>query len=67
MKIGDRVKIARGQPWAGECGEYVGDESTLVGILCKVELDNGRSVLQTMSHLIAAVDKGVRGLYLTHQ
>ena len=49
---GCRVKIKKGQPWEGEEGVYVGCEVTLVGLLRRVELDIGRSVLQKPTHLI---------------
>ena len=52
IEVGTRVRIKRGQPWAEEYGTYVGDAKTLVGVMHKIELDNGRSVLQTRGHFI---------------
>ncbi len=52
LKEGCRVKIKKGQPWEGEEGTYIGYEATPVGLLRRVELDNGRSVLQKSVNLI---------------
>lgn len=52
MAVGDRVRIKRGQPWAEEYGTYIGTENTPVGLLYKIKLDNGFSVLQTRGHFI---------------
>lgn len=52
MEIGDRVRIKRGQPWGEELGTYVGAEDTLSGLMYKIKLDNGFSVLHTRGHFI---------------
>jgi len=59
MIIGDRVIISKYAPaWQGEIGIYVGDENTLIGKRCKVELDNGFSGLFSYKDLqLATTDK----------
>jgi hypothetical protein len=52
LEIGDRVRIKRGQPWAECYGTYIGVEDTLVGMMYKIKLDNGFSVLQTRGYFI---------------
>jgi hypothetical protein len=52
MKVGDRVRIKKAQPWAGEYGTYLRDEITPVGMLYRIKLDNGVSVLQKRNNFI---------------
>ncbi len=40
-KPGTRVIMCGDHPWAGECGEYIGDEKTPWGMKPKIMLDNG--------------------------
>ena len=42
---GDRVFILPGHPWVGEVGEYQGEESTPVGVMKRIALDNGMNCL----------------------
>lgn len=52
MKIGQRVIVRNnGKHWDGHSGEYVGDEKTLIGILARVELDNGMATLVKHQYL----------------
>jgi hypothetical protein len=44
IKPGVRV-VVTGGAWSGEHGIFVGVEKTIIGILCKVKLDNGFSTL----------------------
>lgn len=41
LQPGDRVLVVADHPWAGHSGTYVGNETTLVGPMFKVQLDNG--------------------------
>lgn len=52
LEEGCRVRIKKGQPYEGEEGIYIGYENTPVGLLRRVELDNGRSVLQKSINLL---------------
>jgi hypothetical protein len=50
ISFGDRV-IVTGGAWSGYSGEYAGSEKTLVGVLHKVNLDNGASTLVPLSKI----------------
>ena len=41
LQPGDRVLILTGHPWAGETGEYQGEETTPLGPMKRFLLDNG--------------------------
>lgn len=52
MKKGQRVIVRNGgKAWDGHSGEYVCDEKTLIGILARVELDNGMATLTNHEYL----------------
>lgn len=41
MKIGDKVLIRHGHPWANHVATYIGEIDTIVGRKHEFELDNG--------------------------
>jgi hypothetical protein len=51
MKIGDRVIVTGKGAWAGFTGEYAGQEKTIIGILHRVNLDNGRATLRKIQDI----------------
>lgn len=60
MEIGERVVVSGGA-WAGYSGEYAGTEKTMIGVLHKVNLDNGMSTLvpENQIHCVVRVTKGL--------
>ena len=51
ITIEDKVVIKKGVLWEGEVGIFKGVEETIVGTLCKIDLDNGFSSLQAYKNI----------------